>query len=298
MSFRPSRIGQIFGQDHIQELLLKWEQDISLIPQSLLLAGPYGTGKTSIARILARQLITAENDLYEINASESRGIDDVRGWAEATRFSPFGKSKVFIADELHQLTPAAQSALLKVIEEPPKGTYWFLCTTDPAKLLPAIRSRCTPLEIKLLTKEANSDLLTFVTKGALSAQLIDQLYYHTAGHARDAVKAAEIAISSGIQNIEQMRDIIGASPEEIRRLLCNLLAGQGNPEEFIPLIKMPDSTLLTSIFDNLIDEAAMKGNLKVSKNYCDFLKMRALRKQWLISSQEQVLHAITICLMV
>ena len=133
---RPDDIGKIFGQDHIQELLITWLEDPSKVPASLLISGPYGTGKTTIARLLAKKLAGSSTDIIEINAANSRGIDDARQWAEAARFSPLGTgAKVFIIDELHQMTSAAQSALLKVIEEPPQKIHFFLCSHQSSEYL-------------------------------------------------------------------------------------------------------------------------------------------------------------------
>ena len=110
--FRPDDIGKVFGQDHIQDILLTWLEDISKMPPSILFSGPFGVGKTTIARILANHIVKAKKDLKEINAADNRGIDDVRLWVESTRFSPLGSGgKVYIIDELHQMTGAAQAAL-------------------------------------------------------------------------------------------------------------------------------------------------------------------------------------------
>lgn len=300
---RPDDIGKIFGQDHIQEVLINWLQDLSKTPQSLLLSGPYGTGKTTIARILASRLTeNSSTDTIEINAADARGIDDARGWAESARFSPFGNAKVYIIDELHQMTNPAQSALLKVIEEPPQGIYFFLCTTEPSKLLPQIRSRCTQLELRLLGEDDTIDLLS-LNFPKLSEPLMSAIHHKSGGHARDAVKLAEIAIQTGAVTVEELNASAGYGYQEIYDFFLRVMhkAAVNHPkgwehdthEEATRLIsRVTDEQMLSSVLNQVIEDEMCNRNPFVIPRYKDYLEIEVLRKEWKISAKQQVLHFI------
>ena len=140
--YRPQTFAEVIGQDQVVNGLtgaLKQNQ----IVHAYLFAGSRGTGKTSVARILARELGTSPNDLYEIDAASNRGIDEVRALREAVATVPFeSKYKVYIIDEVHMLTREAFNALLKTLEEPPPHIIFILATTEVHKVPETIISRC------------------------------------------------------------------------------------------------------------------------------------------------------------
>ena len=292
--FKPDDIGMVFGQDHLLDVLHTWTENHFQIPQSLLFYGPYGTGKTTIARILADKLTSTKKDLIEVNAADARGIDEVRSWTESSRFMPFGTgSKVYIIDELHQMTQAAQSAMLKVIEEPPKGIYYFLCTTEPSRLLPTIRSRCNALELKLLTKEDTANLLRFIYKKTLSEDVMDRIHKKSGGHARDAVKMADLAVLSGVVSVEDLDCQVGMGLSELATLLDQILWHGLSYGEAAKLAEVQDDVILAESIDSAVDSAVYLGNPIVLKSYHDLLTMRCHRKDYKINSKQQALHFLS-----
>jgi len=298
MSFRPDNIGKIFGQDHLQDLLVSWVDNPTLIPQSILFAGPYGVGKTTLARILANNIVQSKNDLKEINAANARGIDDTRSWAESAQFSPLGNGgKVYIIDELHQMTNAAQSAMLKVIEEPPPNVYFFLCTTEPYKLLPAIRSRCTMLELKLLSLQDTTAMLGFVFQNKLNKNLIGAIHVKSGGHARDAIKMAEVAITTNVCSLEELNQKLGFGRVEIenliRQVLKNVSSGVESGNEIKIIRNISDMETAGQVLDQIVDEEVFNGNTFIKSNYKDFVQMRVAKREYKITAFEQIIHLIS-----
>ena len=140
--YRPSSFDEILGQEHIVKSLQGAIEQGNLA-HAYLFSGTRGTGKTSLARILARAIGTTDRDLHEIDAASNRGIDDVRILREEVHTLPFeSKYKVYVIDEVHMLTKEAFNALLKTLEEPPAHVVFILATTELDKLPETIVSRC------------------------------------------------------------------------------------------------------------------------------------------------------------
>src|SRR3989338_1103456 len=140
--YRPSSWKEVVGQDHIVDVL-KESTKLKRISHAYLFSGSLGTGKTSVARILAKSLGTADEDVYEIDAASNRGIDDIRELREHVATLPFSSEyKVYIIDEVHMLSKDAWNALLKTLEEPPKHVIFILATTELDKVPETIVSRC------------------------------------------------------------------------------------------------------------------------------------------------------------
>ena len=139
--YRPQEWDEVIGQEHVVRTLTN-ALKLGRVAHAYLFAGPRGTGKTTIARILAKSLGCGNLDLIEIDAASNRGIDEIRELRDGIKFAPTaGKYKVFIIDEVHQLTKEAFNALLKTLEEPPAHAIFILATTEIHKVPETILSR-------------------------------------------------------------------------------------------------------------------------------------------------------------
>lgn len=146
--YRPQSFKEVLGQEHVVEAL-QGAIKLGRVSHAYLFSGSRGTGKTSVARILAKELGTSETDLYEIDAASNRGIDDIRLLREGVTAVPFeSKYKVYIVDEVHMLTKEAFNALLKTLEEPPSHVVFILATTELEKVPETIISRCQTFTFK------------------------------------------------------------------------------------------------------------------------------------------------------
>ena len=151
LKYRPNEFSKVIGQNHVTDTLKNSIKE-NKIPSAILFCGPKGVGKTTCARIYAREInkefIRLENydytfNIFELDAASNRKIDDIRDLLEKVKIPPqLGKYKVYIIDEVHMLTKEAENAFLKTLEEPPPHIVFILATTEKNKILPTILSRC------------------------------------------------------------------------------------------------------------------------------------------------------------
>jgi DNA polymerase III subunit gamma/tau len=162
--YRPENFRDVIGQDHIVKAV-SGALDAGKVAHAYLLFGPRGTGKTTIARIIASELGSSVNDIYEMDAASNRGIDDVRAIRESVHTRPFdSKYKIYILDEVHMFTKDAWNALLKTIEEPPEHVIFILATTELEKVPETIISRCQTFTLKRPTEAVLSSVIINVAK--------------------------------------------------------------------------------------------------------------------------------------
>lgn len=181
---RPKNMNELVGQDHIVSQMRGMFKS-GRFPNSFLIHGSSGCGKTTTGRILARTLFCMDlgddlspcgkcaaceygdshPDLQEMDMAVTRGIDDVRALiASANNMPTFAKYRIFIIDEVHAWTTQAESAFLKTLEEPPPRTIWILCTTDPQKLKTTILGRCTKFAIRQIEPDVMMKRLSLIAK--------------------------------------------------------------------------------------------------------------------------------------
>jgi DNA polymerase III delta prime subunit len=165
--YRPTSFDEVIGQPHVISSLKKAVKGASA--KTFLFSGPAGTGKTTLARILANSFAGGEAtaaNIEEVAAADRTGVDEMRQLAIRAQNRAIGPSpiKTIILDECHRLTGNAWDALLKPIEEPPKHVYWVFCTTNPGKVPKTILTRCLRYELKPVSEELIYELLLKVAE--------------------------------------------------------------------------------------------------------------------------------------
>jgi DNA polymerase-3 subunit gamma/tau len=247
--YRPQSFAEVVGQEAVVRTLSN-AIGSDAVRQAYLFAGPRGTGKTSMARILAKCLNCAQGptttpdgtchacraiaagtslDVIEMDAASQRGIDDIREIRDRVVLQPVeGNYKVYILDEAHQLTDAAWNALLKLIEEPPPHLVFVFCTTDLSKVLPTVRSRCQTF---VFQRPSLQDLVKVLRQIADAEEIDapDQALALVArsgrGAYRDAVSTLD-QLGSATANkvtVQSVLEVLGAVEEEALFRLCDLV---------------------------------------------------------------------------
>ena len=218
--FRPRKFSELYGQEHIVRALRNAVIN-GREGQAYLFSGPRGTGKTTTARILAK-VLNCENpidgepccecdsckavelgtsyDVLELDAASNNGVQEIRDIIEAAALTSPGRHRVFILDEVHMLTRAAEAALLKTLEEPPAQVVFVLATTDPQKVSETIRSRVQHLQFHLLPIDELEKYVRFVIEKAeldVDDEGIAHVLRQGGGSARDTLSALELVAAGG-----------------------------------------------------------------------------------------------------
>ncbi len=241
-SFRPARFGDVVGQE-LAVRVLRNAVRRDRIAHAYLLAGPRGTGKTSLAKIMARAvncLVPRDGEpcgecgvclggglhTVEIDAASNRGIDEIRDLRERARYAPpEGRFRVYIVDEVHMLTQEAFNALLKLLEEPPPQLLFLLATTEPHRLPATVLSRCQRLTLLPHTEENIEQKLLDIAPAAeitLQADAAKLIARKADGSLRDALALLELCAGhgEGVVDLETVLLATGSLDEaEIVRFL-------------------------------------------------------------------------------
>lgn len=160
--YRPKTFDDMVCQDNVK-IVLQNQIDMNEFKQSYLFCGSAGTGKTTSARIFANEINRGKGRIVEIDGASNNGVDNIRNLIDNCKMKSLdGTYKVFIIDEVHMLSIGAFNALLKILEEPPKGTIFILCTTDPQKIPATILSRVQRFDFKRIPTQRIMNRLTYI----------------------------------------------------------------------------------------------------------------------------------------
>ena len=244
--YRPQTFDEVYGQDHIVKVL-RGSLELGNIGHAYLFSGPRGTGKTTMARIFAKELGCSEHDIIEIDAASNRGIDDIRSLREAVLSRPFDSPyKMYIIDEVHMLTKEAFNALLKTLEEPPAHVIFVLATTELHKILPTIISRCQLFVFQSPTRAILRTMLADIAQKegfSIDKESLDIIAFLGNGSFRDAQTVLQKLISySADKKItrEETELITGAPPQELLQNFIHAL-DEKNTDTLLRLIHQASS---------------------------------------------------------
>ena len=287
--YRPNNFDEVTGQETIKKTL----QNAILnnkISHAYLFAGPRGTGKTSIAKILAKTVNCSNldgympcnecvnctqinnkqsNDIIEIDAASNNGIDEIREIRNKANLVPTtGKYKVYIIDEVHMLTTGAFNALLKTLEEPPAHIIFILATTEPHKIPATILSRCQRFDFKRISTIDLVERLKYIIeeeKINIDEDAINEIARLSDGGMRDSISLLDQALAYSPKNIslEDIHEINGSLP--IVKL-----------STFVNFILAKNIVQLLKLIDEFNDSG--KNLIKISEEIVSYLKNILLYK--------------------
>ncbi len=232
-TYRPASFADVIGQEQVTGPLAEAVKS-GKIGHAYLFSGSRGLGKTSVARIFAKEIGCAENDLYEIDAASNNSVEDIRVLSEGVYTLPFESPyKVYILDEVHMLSKGAWNAFLKTLEEPPAHAVFILATTELAKVPETVQSRCQVFEFKKPTRATLAKMLGAVAKkegytlDAGAAELVAML---ADGSYRDALSVLQRVLSNAAEKSVSrgMVETVTGAPrqEQVHALVAALAAGQ------------------------------------------------------------------------
>ncbi len=234
-AYRPHTFADVVGQDAITKALAD-QIAAKKVAHAYLFAGSRGLGKTSIARIFAKELGTTDKDFYEIDAASNNSVDDIRSLTENVYTLPFESPyKVYILDEAHMLSKGAWNAFLKTLEEPPAHVVFILATTELSKVPETVQSRCQVYEFKKPSRAGLAKLVAEVSKKegiTLDPGAADLVALLADGSYRDSLSVLEkvLAAAEGKKvSREDAERITGAPQHElVQTFVSGLAEGDGS----------------------------------------------------------------------
>ena len=228
--YRPLSWDTVIGQSAIIQSLRGTVESKSA--RSILFTGPSGVGKTTLARISAGGVGCSPENLIELDAATHTGIDAMRELKNVLRYKPLGPSTVraVIVDECQALSKASWQSLLKSIEEPSEGLYWFFCTTEPSRVPVTIQTRCVQYHLKLVRRDDLADLVEQVARKeqiTLSEEIGRVIVSEADGSPRKAL--ANLAACADCESVDEAYEVLQAmdgESDELRKFCRAMLDGK------------------------------------------------------------------------
>jgi len=274
IAYRPTKFEEVVGHQLSVRALEGMVQSENL-PTGLLFSGASGTGKTTLARIVASAL---NADVIEVDAASNGGVAEMRNLIEILKYSGGGDYRVLILDEAQSLTRDAFNAILKTLEEPPKDVLFIFTTTDPKKIPITVRTRLVEFTFNKLSP---SDLLVRMVQVvraegiSITADLLKKIAQESDGSARKALTTLGLIASSGITTTEELQAVSSdedMSVEVIQKMLDNDISGMYSVvHEWMTKTSIPSSmidSVVSTLRDLMIIRTGSGSKLDI-KNYED-----------------------------
>lgn len=250
-TYRPTTFDEVASQKHIVKTLEN-ALATSKIAHAYLFCGPHGTGKTTMAKLMAKALNCEEGighqcnhcsnclainegshpDVIEIDAASNNGVEDVRDMIERVKYSPIkGRYKIYIIDEVHMMSVSAFNALLKTLEEPPSHVVFILATTEPNKVLPTILSRCQRYDFTKVDEQSIHERMMDILQKeniAYEEEALDLIISLSDGAMRDALSLLDqsIAYNGNNLHLKDLEDLFGLVGNHEKKKLLTAIANK------------------------------------------------------------------------